>query len=354
MVSFWAISSFAFGQKAVHTLYLIGDAGKPHGSDASGEALTLLKQELQTCTDSVTVLFLGDNIYPAGMPDKMEEGRKEAEKNLDASLDAVKDFSGKVIFIPGNHDWYQGSFEGNSRLENQANYIDSVLQGHAFIPADGGVGVQEVAVGDSIALLVLDSQWWLTAVEANELGDTTTLIRQLDSLCAKNHQAGKKVVVAAHHPLVSNGLHGGHFPARAHLFPLEEFGQKWWGYIPLPIFGSIYVGYRKRFGYKQDVVHKGYGSFVTSVSSVVNKYPGTFYVAGHDHCLQMLEVDGIYHVGSGAGSKLSYVKEKGALFARQERGFCKLTFYEGGTFSVEFITPSERVLVSLDQQVDGE
>ncbi|MBT8302182.1 MAG: phosphoesterase, partial [Maribacter sp.] len=90
-----------------HTFYLIGDAGKsPMG--AMNPALKLFKKRLDEADPNSTALFLGDNIYPAGMPDKKNDkaAYQAAKNNLDAQLNTLKDFPGKPIFIPGNHDWY--------------------------------------------------------------------------------------------------------------------------------------------------------------------------------------------------------------------------------------------------------
>ena len=95
-------SSIAFqANPPIYSVYLIGDAGEPY----ENPVLTLLKKELDMAGENAAVIFLGDNIYPKGMPPEDHPLRAEAELAIDGQINAVKDFAGKKVFIPGNHDW---------------------------------------------------------------------------------------------------------------------------------------------------------------------------------------------------------------------------------------------------------
>jgi len=65
-----------------------------------------------------------------------------------------------------------------------------------------------------------------------------------------------QMVVMMHHPLFSNGEHGGNFPVTDHLFPFRILNSKLW--IPLPIVGSVLPVVRMLGGVKQDIPHKQY------------------------------------------------------------------------------------------------
>ncbi|MDA0714236.1 MAG: hypothetical protein O2867_09045 [Bacteroidetes bacterium] len=62
------------------------------------------------------------------------------------------------------------------------------------------------------------------------------------------------MVVVGHHPLKSNGEHGGRFTLKDHIFPLTAKFPN--AYIPLPGLGSIYPLYRSMLGDKQDIQHR--------------------------------------------------------------------------------------------------
>jgi len=46
-----------------------------------------------------------------------------------------------------------------------------------------------------------------------------------------------EIVVLLHHPIQSNGNHGGKFNLKQHIFPFTALDKNLW--IPLPIIGSI-------------------------------------------------------------------------------------------------------------------
>jgi hypothetical protein len=104
-----------------YTVFLVGDAGKP---DLIKQEPTLkLLQSQMYKTDTVfsknkadttikvtsspkdAVIFMGDNIYEHGMPKPGAFDRELKEKYITEQMKIVKDFKGKKIFIPGNHDW---------------------------------------------------------------------------------------------------------------------------------------------------------------------------------------------------------------------------------------------------------
>ena len=97
--------------------YLIGDAGK---SPMNGMSLGLqaFKNHISNkATKKDVAVFLGDNIYPDGLPAKDEKGRAEGENALNAQVKALEGFKGDVVFIPGNHDWYADGVKGVKREE---------------------------------------------------------------------------------------------------------------------------------------------------------------------------------------------------------------------------------------------
>ena len=70
-------------QEPIHVLYLIGDAGSPHaGNRITGNVLNILKRELDTAIEESSRVYLGDNIYPNGMPNEESSNRGISEKAL--------------------------------------------------------------------------------------------------------------------------------------------------------------------------------------------------------------------------------------------------------------------------------
>ena len=66
--------SFQEQEAPIYSVFLVGDAGEP----GKNPVLDLLKTELEKVGDRGSVIFLGDNIYPQGMPPKGHKLRAEA------------------------------------------------------------------------------------------------------------------------------------------------------------------------------------------------------------------------------------------------------------------------------------
>src|SRR5690606_5975586 len=180
-------------------------------------------------TEGDYVVFLGDNIYPSGLPDVDENGRENAENSLNAQIKSVKDFKGKTVFIPGNHDWYANGLEG---LKREENYIEGTLGKKTFLP-ENGCPLESVDISETIQLIIIDTQWYLENWDdeptINEDCEIKTRERFFEEVEGEIKKAQNKTVVfAMHHPMYTNGSHGGYVAASKHIFP---FQQK----IPLPI-----------------------------------------------------------------------------------------------------------------------
>ncbi|MBT8321372.1 MAG: metallophosphoesterase, partial [Eudoraea sp.] len=110
-----------YPDKAIeHSFYLVGDAGNSPMGEKS-PALTGLEKIIDRAPSNSTLLYLGDNIYPHGLPKKGDEDRAFAEHQLRAQAEVAQEFKGNTIFIPGNHDWYN---DGPKGLKRQEEFVE--------------------------------------------------------------------------------------------------------------------------------------------------------------------------------------------------------------------------------------
>ncbi len=240
---------------SAHTLYLLGDAGNADDSTTQN-TLSLVEEKLKKSDKNTTLLFLGDNIYPSGMPsDKDDPLRASAETKLKNQLKITENFPGKTFFLSGNHDWYQGT----KGLKEQETFINNYLKTKkAFLPKNN-CPLESVKINDFTSLIVINSQWFLedwnlhpTLNDDCDIKTREKFFEEFESLINKNQN--KITLVAIHHPLVSNGSHGGQFSWRKQLFPASSK-------IPLPILGSLVNLLRKTSGISpQDLQNKTYAS----------------------------------------------------------------------------------------------
>lgn len=336
-------------------VYLIGDAGLKTVNDAPYKAL--LQQQLNDSVPSA-IVFLGDNIYPKGMPEETGRKRGQAEEILQASLNLAPGFQGPMIFIPGNHDWKRGRPEGLNFIRNQQAWLDSLHRDNIkLLPQNGCPGPVEISLNDQLTLIIIDTQWWLHPWDKpegeNSLCDCKTqtdLIIQLDDALRRN--SSKRVIVAAHHPVITYGEHGGVFSLKDHIFPLTDVNKKL--YIPLPVIGSVYPLYRQIFGNIQDIPHPEYRKLKEQVMALLEQYPGVIYASGHDHSMQYIEKDNVHYIISGGGSKSGTAKRKKySHYAEEALGYVRVNLH-GTEAAVQYIAHDkigfEKKLSSLNFQ----
>lgn len=295
-------------------LVLIGDAGAPEPEDPT---LALLGRWADAHPERTTVVFLGDNIYPAGLRrDAIERGERILRQQIDATR-APK------IFLPGNHDWglsWNRPYEPGALARQQAFMDAHAEHGVSFAPRDGcpgPVAVELLDPGGEIAggltLLLLDLHWWL--LEETErpvcepIDSTMDFIAALrDELATRRHQ---NVIIAAHHPIRSGGPHGG-------------YTRGFWRDLGIALFYRFYA--------VQDLVEPSYREAVGLISEVASESPPLAMVGGHDHSLQIIDGgdEARLVVVSGAATKVSRVTRiPGTLFAHAHRGFVVFDFHAG-------------------------
>ncbi len=275
-----------------HCLYLIGNTGY----ESSATVLYALDSLAKSTVSEKSIVFLGNNVCPSGLSDEEDDSYARDTLNLNIQLNAIKNFDGKRIFIPGNSDWNNGKNEGEDILANQEEYIEQYLiDENVFYPPDGCPGPVEIELSDNIVLVVVDTQWWLHQYDKPQLDkdcdiqDVTDLLIQITYTLRRNKN--KHIIFAAHHPLFSVGKHGGHFPPDRNIFPLRELNNNM--FVPLP--GFIYTLYRKYIGDIQDIAHPEYQEMKQAFIEIFKEFPNLIYASGHENNLQYLKNDSIHY-----------------------------------------------------------
>lgn len=329
-------------------ILLIGDAGAAENREPS---LLLLRKWAEKIPSKTVVLFLGDNIYPDGLPPEEDPWREEAERRLNVQIEAVEHTGARGIFIPGNHDWAKGRSEGLAHLNNQEAFINAKLPGEtSFLPPGGCPGPVKVDL-DGVRLIILDTHWWfhLTNKPTNlcPQQDKDGIVQELKALI--DSAGEREVIIAAHHPLATHGPHGGFFSWKDHIFPLTNL--KNWLWIPLPVIGSIYpLGRWYVVKSDQDIVGPNYREMIERINEVLAGGRPLIYAAGHDHNLQVLEMEsGVkYMLVSGAGLE-SKINEVGhgdnTAFAHAHTGFMSVDFLQDNRVLLRVLEPGENEVV---------
>ena len=327
LVFLFGISRVSSAQTIVHTLFLIGDAGK---DTKPGPTLQMLEKELNQ-VEKGTVVFMGDNIYPMGMVDKV------AEERMLSQLRSVKNFKGNVVVVPGNHDWKEGLWEGQKVLKAEEVFVEKYLKdssvnankdAHSFLPLNGFPGPETMLLTDKIRIIFIDTQWWLQSQffhstpkfqGMNRKETSAAFFERLDSLLKASKANGEQIIISAHHPLFSMGHHGR--PKQ----PLR-FLVNW---TPFQVFGLM--GLNRML--VQDIPQPRYKRLKKKFLALFDQYENLLYTSGHDHNLQYFKHKANHYLVSGAGSKLTKIEHdtpEAKFLNGKENGFMKVEFTSDG------------------------
>lgn len=249
------------------SIILTGDGG-----DATRDSTEILAREATFSPARTTVVFMGDNVYPRGIPAPEEKDYPSASAKLNRQIDVVLKTHSKGLFIPGNHDWNFSRQGGWDSVKRQEALVTAALGTEAFFPKGGCPGPALAYQSSRFRIIALDSEWWLhrapkpTSRESGCPEYTEEMV--LDSLerLLASRPSGLHDVVITHHPLESYGRHskGDDCPQSMHC-----------------------PAYSKMRG---------------AVQAALSKAPPLLCAAGHDHSLQFLanRPGCDYYVVSGA------------------------------------------------------
>jgi len=328
---------------------LVGDGGAAVAGDA---AMTLLTRVSTAAPGNSTIVFLGDNIYCCGLPPDGHADRAEAEGHLLAQLDAIRDFRGRVVFLPGNHDWDYGE-EG---LLRQAAFAREHLgQSQVFFPEPGKSGPEVLDLGGDVRLLAIDTEWWINPNRSYTLEHRSRGEARLDLDRTLRELGDERVIIAAHHPLVDQSKHGGHAAVWRHL-------------IPFPVVGSWQWFKRRFMGGTQDLSSGPYTTYRRMMEDFLlrEEAEGTVYAAGHSHNLQLhtrtSRRRSWHHVISGSLSKPDHVvRGRDATFVDKGPGLFVLDYFDDGSSQISAFTAEggldpvfQKILREPDPEIDPE
>ncbi|PQA95382.1 metallophosphoesterase [Chryseobacterium piscicola] len=323
-------------------IFLIGDAGNANEKQAQ-YTLDLLKNKLDSADENSVLMFLGDNIYPLGMPKKDDKEYDSAKVKLENQLKITKNFKGKTIVIPGNHDWYHG-LEG---LKAQEEFVKSYLKDNkSFLPRNS-CPIDDINLSKDIKLIVLDTEWalinWDNYPGINKNCDIKTkedFYAEFKDLITKNQD--KRIIVALHHPIISSGVHAGFNSAKSHLSSFQ-------GKLPVPGVATLIHTLRSSSGASmEDFSNNHYAELAGRIKNIVQDKENVIFVSGHDHNLQYHSEKNIQQIISGAGSKTDPVTiTSKADFSYGGSGFAVLNLRIDQSADVEYFSTKNNDLKNL-------
>ncbi|KPE49713.1 metallophosphoesterase [Chryseobacterium indologenes] len=323
-------------------VFLIGDAGNADEIQAQ-QTLGLLKNKLDSADSNSMLIFLGDNIYPNGMPKETDKDYALARQKLENQLAITRNFKGKTLVIPGNHDWYNGLGGLKAQEDFVKNYFNDKK---AFLPKNS-CPIDDVNLSKDIKLIVIDTEWalanWDNYPGINKgctIKTREDFFTEFKDLVTKNQD--KRIIVALHHPIISSGTHAGFNSAKSHLFPLKSK-------VPVPGVASLINILRSSSGASpEDLNNQHYADLANRLKSIVQDKENIIFVSGHDHNLQYHEDRNIRQIISGAGSKTDpSTIARQTDFSYGGSGFAVLNIRKDQSTDVEYFSTQNNSLKKL-------
>jgi hypothetical protein len=320
------------------TILFVGGA---HG-DAASPTLEQLEARLATLDPATGIVVFTGNYSGGPLPAESEPGRAQAEAAIRAHVDATAAFAkrgGRVYFLAGHEDYPETQTRTVRRLRQ---FLNAAYQGALGVDDDSAPDVMPQAgcgdlklieLGKNAGLLLVDSQWWMgdwaNDPQANQHCELKTRaelqLRLQDELRAYR---GKRLIIASHHPLRSDGPLGGSFTASAQL-------------DPLPVVGTLWTLARSTGLVPQYQNHPLFRSYVDMVFDEAQRAGTYVFASGHDASLQYLNAGAQVQIISGTSGRSAQptVKPMAGDFARATPGWAELEVEASGAAKVSFFAP---------------
>lgn len=321
-------------------IFLVGDPGEARldhfplmgrlSQDIEGWSAALGRDS------AVTVLYLGDIIYPYGLhPPGSDLFPHDSAIVMDqvrlVAGPAAREHGTQGYFMAGNHDWgLEEEWDGYVRLETLDEFLAVAREATGasvrLVPEAGTGGPFVLDLGPHVRLIIIDTAWWLLRGGDNVAEQHAVVLRGVEE--AMEDAGDREVLIAAHHPFKSAGPHGGEFSF------WETLGIR---YV-LARSGAIL----------QDLTSLPYRELERGLRQIFARTgPPLAFIGGHEHSLQVisgiLPTDPAFNVVSGSASKLSGVSaEPGMTFGYRAPGYMRLVVEKDGGVTLFVEAAEER------------
>ncbi len=301
-------------KKLDKTFYLLG--GSSDGTPATLGLQAFGKFISSESTKKDHILFLGNTFS--------DLAKTDTDQNQVSQV--LKDFKGDITVIPGQYDWSKGS----KGLDTQSDQLKKIFQDDDFIMPLEGCPIESLEIEKDIQLIIIDTQWYLENWDDRpginddcEIKTRKKFIAEIEGELKKNKD--KTIVFAMHHPILTNGAHGGKFGAVNQL-------------VPLPVVGSLVTQVRSKGAISiQDRYNERYDELMSRMQVLTREHDRLVFVSGHEESLQYIQEGITKQIISGSiGSQKRAGLGKNGHFSYGGQGFAALDIFKDGSTAVRF------------------
>ncbi|SCY06777.1 hypothetical protein SAMN05192588_0974 [Nonlabens sp. Hel1_33_55] len=312
------------------SFYLLGNIGvnDPQDKDSFAKMVDHIKSNSRS---EDFVLVLGDNVDAESLKEDDEDSADKEQ--LESQLEQLAELDLNVVVIPGDEDWNDEGIDG---LKNIEEFTEKMLDNDDAYQPENACPIEEIDISDNMHLIVVDSQWWIEdwndSPKFNDECEIKTREKFIKVLADAMRKARHKtVILAMHHPLYTNGVHGGTLGLRMLSTPKQENAY-------IPGLGFLYSFVRSQSGlYPQDRYNPLMNELMEEIETIGSGIERLVIVSAHEESLQFIDQDNIKQIVSGAvtATNVASLGKKGK-FSAGKIGFSELRIFKDQSSQVFF------------------
>ncbi|WP_051205261.1 BamA/TamA family outer membrane protein [Salinimicrobium xinjiangense] len=253
-------------------------------------------------------ILLPGNITPEnGYSEPVAERQKIQEFLTQNLLKPLQDFNGTIYYTPGTNEW---ATDSPQNLDDLESFLQDNSDGK-FLPNDG-CPVEDIEINDEIALITVDSQWYLQDWDRSSDFNTECDIRTRERFFIEIKDAlkdnfGKVKIIVVHHPVLSSSSPG----ISNKVLPFSRYNFE----------------------------NPKYREFRKTLETLASQFDDVIFVSGNHKNLQYLHNGRNPQIISATAAETEAAKAKEEEhFASEAPGFAKLIVFKNGNSRVEFFT----------------
>lgn len=298
-ISLVAGSMTAQTPNAKHCIYFIGNLADIEDKQSFGNHLYQLVEQNQYAR---AIVFNGDFVNP-------ERSFRDEVESIHDLLEILTDLPIRIIFIPGDRDWDNCGLNGFEMVGLVEDFVNNGEFLNVEWPLQNGCpGPELITISEDLRIVAMNTQWWnhkykkptpesaICNIASNE-----AFLEEIEALVEDNILGN--LIIAGHHPLISNGKYGGRFPLRDYL-------------LPVPIISGFKTAFKQNIGKDVHTVNERYAPHKENMLDLLADHFSLVYVSGHEKNVEILKNGFNCLINSGAPVSGDFVKHtNNTLFA---------------------------------------
>ncbi|HFA51291.1 MAG TPA: hypothetical protein ENJ95_19940 [Bacteroidetes bacterium] len=326
--AFLLAANTLFAQRTLHQVYMFGNFADVPDKPAFTQKLDKL---LGRANAPFTLILNGDLV-------NAKIGKYDHQEQIEPVFkiaDMVDKYEqGNLLIVPGDRDWNSGQKGGEKSLRHLERRVKDYLKEKKYKRAhwavkDGCPGPKVYEMGEALAIIVLNTQWWNHPFDKPRATDAVcdglsqeNLKEELED--AVEDYQDRNVLIVGHHPFYSLGNYGGRFSLLDH-------------FKPLPVAGLFTTAFHANVGGQFDLANERLHPLFSGMVNLFYFHDNLIYAGGHEKNQQVWQSGGNYLINSGAPASAKYAtKDENTVLSEKAAGIMQLNYYSDGKVEAVF------------------